>query len=280
MPRQLFLAGRFRTTSVSATYSFAGWPWWAASPTWRNFPAPQGGANPAQRRRFPIPFHTPVVAPHQVFVSGGIPPAVVVYRVGFAVDDVQNRLVQTPGEASAHRRQNLLQMRHIRRSSRPRTEDAAGCLQMHFHRGQRTPVGPADQKRRSQFVTNVGLVRQLDDIPLAFAVRQLAPIMHQQHKVRLGGVGPAATHLAKRLGQRRQADALVVQEPPRCLCGGKSRRGTGKTRHPSSQVSRRTHVRVYQCQKTSLQSPVQRREGNPLHPRKLRHFRKCVDTNG
>ena len=69
-------------------------------------------SNLTQENRLAEPTHSAIIGPHEELEPFGIPLTEIVYRVRFAVDDVQQRLVQVPPAARLHRRQNLIQMGH------------------------------------------------------------------------------------------------------------------------------------------------------------------------
>ena len=91
-------------------------------------------------RGFPPPVHAAIVAADQEPEARGVPPAIVIHRVGLAVDDVHQRLGQTPLAAGLHRRQDLLQVGQVARRAPARAEHAGRGLQVQFPRGQRAAV--------------------------------------------------------------------------------------------------------------------------------------------
>ena len=67
-----------------------------------------------------------------------------------------------------------------------------------------TPVVGFDQQRGREVVTDIRLVSELEQIFLAFGlrtVRQLAPIMCQQHEIRLTARAAVSTELSQRLDE-------------------------------------------------------------------------------
>src|SRR5262249_40548338 len=134
-------------------------------------------------------------------------------------------------------------------------------FEVHFHGGQRAPVVGTHQQRRRQFVSHIGFVGQLDQIPFAgrLVEGEFAPVVDQHSECGRCLVEPRLPDFSQRHGQSRQFDTVIVQKPPSPLRRREGCPSARKGSYPGSQIVRRTHVRIQQNQKSFLQRPAQRR---------------------
>ena len=174
-------------------------------------------SNLGQENGFPEPNHSAIIGPHEEFEPFGIPFTERVDRIGFAVYDVQQRLVQLPPAARLHRRQNLIQMGHILRCWISRAEHSMGRFQMDLHRRQRATIVSTDHQGGRQLIADVRRVSQLGHVGFPVDKAQFAPVMNQQGESRFRLLEAIATDFAEWLHQRGQANAIVTQKPPRGL---------------------------------------------------------------
>jgi hypothetical protein len=236
------------------------------------------GETPANAGRFDI---LSAFDPDQVAVAPPLPK--VADRVGFAVDDVDQRQAQSqPGEVF-HPPGQLVEPRAggLGRGGAGRVE-AVGCGHILANRGQGLAGAVADEEGALELVAVVAPVAELFAVGLAGvpAVVEVGPVVHHQRVGVAGLRDGRARLLEQRLDQGLQGHVLVLVEPPRRLGAGEARPSPGQRAQSGGHPPAHMRVLSHELLVAPSQARFQRGPRHSIHPNPASFLPTCVDTNG